>query len=56
MNAARWYPTTTTTAQGAALVMTGMIDSVQLENPLPQVWEPGNGDVAQSHERGSEDL
>lgn len=41
MNDARWYPTTTTSGLGAVLVMTGMIDPTQLENPLPQVWDPG---------------
>jgi hypothetical protein len=43
MNAARWYPTTTTMGTGDVLVMTGTIDSVQLENPLPQVWQAGSG-------------
>jgi galactose oxidase len=42
MNDARWYPTTTTTGTGEVLVMTGMIDGVQLENPLPQVWQPAS--------------
>ena len=43
MNDARWYPSTTTMQLGQVLVMTGMIDSTQLENPLPQVWEPWSG-------------
>ena len=43
MNAARWYPTTTFTGTGEVLVMTGTIDSTQLENPLPQVWQPSTG-------------
>lgn len=43
MNDARWYPTTTTMGAGNVLVMTGMIDPTQGENPLPQVWEPGSG-------------
>ena len=56
MNAARWYPTTTSTGTGEVLVMTGTIDSVQLENPLPQVWQPALGDLAQSDERASQTL
>jgi len=40
MNGARWYPSVTTMGTGNALVMTGMIDPTQGENPLPQVWEP----------------
>src|SRR4030095_3648444 len=40
MNAGRWYPTTTTMGNGEVLVMTGYIDNVQLENALPQVWQP----------------
>ena len=43
MNDGRWYPSTTTMGLGNVLVMTGMIDPTQLENPLPQVWEPGPG-------------
>ncbi len=43
MNAGRWYPTTTTMGLGDVLVMTGFIDTVQLENPLPQVYEPWSG-------------
>ena len=33
-----------------------LVDNVQLENPLPQVWQPGDWDLAQSHERAAEDL
>lgn len=43
MNAGRWYPSTTTMGLGQVLVMTGFIDPIQRENPLPQVWEPGTG-------------
>ena len=56
MNAARWYPTTTTTRDGnEVLVMTGTIDSVQVENPLPQVWQPRRR-LARSHQRAAQDL
>ncbi|WHZ15129.1 MAG: hypothetical protein OJF52_001970 [Nitrospira sp.] len=48
MNAARWYPTLTTLAgfqgqYGDVLVLSGWIDNVQLENPLPQVYQVGPG-------------
>lgn len=39
MNAARWYPTTTTLPNGDVLVLSGTIDTVQWENPLPQIWQ-----------------
>ena len=43
MNAGRWYPSSTTMDNGDVLIMTGMIDTVQYENPLPQVWQPSSG-------------
>ena len=43
MNAGRWYPSNTTMDNGEVLIMTGMIDTVQYENPLPQVWQPWSG-------------
>jgi len=43
MNDARWYPSTTTLANGDVLVMTGTIDTTQMENPLPQIWQTGSG-------------
>ena len=43
MNAARWYPSTTTMGTGDVLVMTGTIDGNHTENPLPQVWQTGLG-------------
>jgi hypothetical protein len=43
MNAGRWYPTDTTLANGDILVVSGFIDSVQLENPLAQVWQYATG-------------
>jgi hypothetical protein len=39
MNDARWYPTNTTLPNGDILVLSGMIDTVQWENPLPQIWD-----------------
>jgi len=43
MNAARWYPTNTTLANGDVLVVSGQIDTTQGMNPLPQVWETSGG-------------
>ena len=42
MNAGRWYPTSTTMGNGEVLVMSGFIDNTQLENALPQVWQPAS--------------
>jgi hypothetical protein len=41
MNAGRWYPTTTTLANGELLVVAGSIDE-SMDNELPQV-QPANG-------------
>src|SRR5918996_1014174 len=41
MNAGRWYPTTTTLADGSVLVVSGSIDKTVYANPLPQVWTNG---------------
>ena len=43
MNAGRWYPTTTTLANGDALVVSGSIDNTVGVNRLPQVWEAAAG-------------
>jgi galactose oxidase len=39
MNAARWYPTSTTLPSGNVLVISGQIDTTQGMNTLPQVWQ-----------------
>ena len=41
MNAGRWYPTTTTLADGSVLVVSGDIDTTVGVNRLPQVWTNG---------------
>ena len=41
MNAGRWYPTTTTLANGSVLVVSGDIDTTVGVNRLPQVWTNG---------------
>ena len=41
MNAGRWYPTTTTLADGSVLVVSGDIDKTVIRNRLPQVWTSG---------------
>jgi hypothetical protein len=41
MNAGRWYPTTTTLADGSVLVVSGDVDTTVDANPLPQVWTNG---------------
>jgi hypothetical protein len=41
MNAGRWYPTTTTLADGSVLVASGHIDATVGLNRLPQVWTSG---------------
>ena len=41
MNAGRWYPTTTTLADGSVLVVSGDIDTTVGKNILPQVWTNG---------------
>jgi hypothetical protein len=41
MNAGRWYPTTTTLADGSVLVVSGDVDTTVHANPLPQVWTNG---------------
>ena len=38
MNAGRWYPTTTTLADGSVLVVSGDVDITVGVNRLPQVW------------------
>jgi galactose oxidase-like protein/fibronectin type III domain protein len=43
MNAGRWYPTSTTLANGDVLVVSGDIDNSQGVNTLPQVWRNGSG-------------
>lgn len=41
MNAGRWYPTTTTLADGSVLVVSGEVDATVGVNRLPQVWTNG---------------
>jgi galactose oxidase-like protein/glyoxal oxidase-like protein/fibronectin type III domain protein len=41
MNAGRWYPTTTSLADGSVLIVSGDIDTTVHANPLPQVWTNG---------------
>jgi hypothetical protein len=41
MNAGRWYPTTTTLADGSVLIVSGDVDTTVGVNPLPQVWTNG---------------
>ena len=41
MNAGRWYPTTTTLADGSVLVVSGDVDTTVGVNRLPQVWTSG---------------
>jgi len=41
MNAGRWYPTTTTLADGSVLVVSGDVDITVGANILPQVWTNG---------------
>jgi len=43
MNAGRWYPTTTTLANGDVLVVSGRIDDISTENRLPQVFQVDSG-------------
>ena len=43
MNAGRWYPTTTTLANGDVLVVSGSIDTSVGENRLPEVFQVGSG-------------
>jgi Galactose oxidase-like, Early set domain/Bacterial Ig domain/Glyoxal oxidase N-terminus/Fibronectin type III domain/Kelch motif len=43
MNAGRWYPTTTSLANGEVLVVSGDIDTTQGVNTLPQVWRTTGG-------------
>src|SRR5207302_1813036 len=46
MNAGRWYPTTTTLANGDVLVLSGEVDGRPGgagRNVLPQVFEPATG-------------
>jgi hypothetical protein len=43
LNSGRWYPSIITLPSGEALVLSGtMVGSTQ-PNPLPQVWQTGNG-------------
>jgi len=42
MNAGRWYPTNTALANGDVLVVSGSDEQGRM-NPLPQVWQAGNG-------------
>lgn len=41
MNAGRWYPTTTTLADGSVVIVSGDIDTTVGVNRLPQVWANG---------------
>ena len=41
MNLGRWYPTTTTLADGSVLVVSGDVDATVGVNRLPQVWTSG---------------
>ena len=43
MNAGRWYPTSTTLANGNALVVSGSIDNTVGVNRLPQVFQAASG-------------
>ena len=43
MNAGRWYPTTTTLADGDVLVVSGEVDQTTGVNTLPQVFQVGTG-------------
>ena len=43
MNAGRWYPTTTTLANGDVLVTSGSMDTLADENRLPEVFQVGSG-------------
>jgi hypothetical protein len=43
MNAGRWYPTTTTLANGDVLVVSGSIDSSSNTNRLPEVYQDTSG-------------
>ena len=43
MNAGRWYPTSTTLANGDALVVSGSIDNTVGVNRLPQVFQAASG-------------
>jgi hypothetical protein len=43
MNARRWYPTNTVLASGDVLTSAGYQDSVNGDNPLPQVWQAAAG-------------
>lgn len=43
MNAARWYPTNTTLANGDVLVVSGSVDSATNVNRLPEVWNSATG-------------
>jgi hypothetical protein len=43
MNAGRWYPTTTTLANGDVLTVSGMADTTVGMNLLPQVWQTASG-------------
>jgi hypothetical protein len=61
MNAGRWYPTTTTLANGDVLVSSGSVDTAFTPNYISQVWLAGEGawrDLtgAQEHEPYGTDL
>ena len=43
MNAGRWYPTSTTLANGDVLVVSGQIDTTVGNNPLPEVYQDASG-------------
>jgi len=43
MNAGRWYPTSTSLANGDTLVVSGMVDTSVGMNLLPQVWQTASG-------------
>ena len=46
MNAGRWYPTATVLANGDVLVVSGSIDNTVGSDPLPQVFQAREQDVA----------
>jgi hypothetical protein len=43
MNAARWYPTNTTLANGEVAVVSGTVDGPSNVNTLPEVWNAASG-------------
>ena len=43
MNAGRWYASAITLGTGEVLVLSGAIDGINHQNPLPQVWKTNEG-------------